>query len=112
MRIALASIILFHGLAAAAPFLVSDPYTGASLPTHCGILLDTAAKVEVPAVIDPSGAICKYDLASAPTGAHVVKARFILRDPVWGVIESADSAPLNFLRPGAPTAPLGLSIKP
>jgi hypothetical protein len=96
----------------AAPFLESDPYPSASTPkpTHCGIYLDTGAKVEVAATSDTSGVYCKFDVNSVAVGAHVAKATHILKDPIWGNLESPMSNTVNFTKPGSPSAPSGFGL--
>lgn len=93
----------------AAPFVSSDPT--AQAVTHCGIVMDAAAKVVVPVFTDATGKYCKFDIASVAVGSHTVKATFINQDPVWGALESALSAPFLFVRPAIPTAaPTGLGV--
>lgn len=100
-------------VAGAAPFVISDPSTDTPQPTHCGLLLDAAAKVDVAVAKDANGkAYCQFDMAGITTGAHTVKATFILVDPTWGRVESPVSVPLALTRPGSPTAPAGLGLKP
>jgi hypothetical protein len=90
---------VFAPAAWAAPFVVADVVAGV---TSCGVFLDTAAKVTVPAAT----LLCKYDLATLPVGAHVIRMTAIATaDPVWGTQESVQSAPLNFTKPISPTAP-------
>lgn len=103
---------LLAGPARAAPFTVSDPVTaGASAPTACGLYLDAAAKVEVPVVTDATGVYCKFDLQAVSVGAHTLKATFIRNDPIWGVLEGAQSSPLAFTRPAVPGIPAGLILR-
>ena len=95
----------------AAPFVTSDATT--QKVTHCGILLDTGAKVEVPVTtVTPTSAICKYDVGGVTVGSHTIKATFINVDPVWGRSESVTSLPLDFARPDQTiaTPPSGLGI--
>ena len=100
------------GPAEAAPFAASDPVAGgATAPTHCGLYLDAAAKVEVPVQTDASGVFCKFDMAAVSVGAHTVKATFIRNDPIWGTLEGVQSAPLTFTRPGVPAIPAGLILR-
>jgi len=97
--------------AQATPFVVSDSTT--QTVTHCGILLDSNAKVEVPVVtVTPTTAICKYDVGNVSVGQHTIKATFINVDPLWGRNESVQSAPFDFIRPGAGTitSPSGLGL--
>lgn len=95
----------------ATPFVTSDPT--AQKVTHCGILLDTGAKIEVPVVtVTPTTAKCSYDVGSVSIGTHTIKATFINVDPLWGKTESVYSLPLNFERPNSAisNAPTGLDI--
>jgi hypothetical protein len=96
----------------AAPFLVSDPYpaAGSPKPTHCGIYLDSGAKIEVAVTSDTSGVYCKYDATSVAIGAHVATATHIVKDPAWGNLESVKSNAVNFTRPGPPSAPAGFGL--
>ena len=112
MRAFWLSMGLAYGAALGAPFAVTDVHDGSLKPTHCGILLDTALKVEVPVQADPAGVFCKFDLDPVPPGAHVMKARFIVKDSLWGTKESGDSNIVNFTKPGAPPPPSGLTIRP
>jgi uncharacterized membrane protein len=90
----------------AAPFVTADVVAGVA---SCGVYLDTNAKVTVPV----TGTTCRYDLAGLPAGSHVVKMTAItVADPLWGTQESAESAPLPFVKPGAPAAPSGLTLTP
>ena|SRR3990167_2357368 len=93
-----------------APFVVSDPLDPAA--THCGVLMDAAAKVVIPVTPDAGGNICKFDLAGISNGSHTVKMTAIANDPVWGSQESAESVPLSFVRPAAPSVPGGLGLQP
>lgn len=106
-------LLLLTNAALAAPFVISDPSTDTPQPTHCGLLLDTAPKVDVVVAKDGGGkAYCRFDMASLTTGAHTVKATFVIIDPVWGRQESPVSVPLALTRPGSPTAPAGLGLTP
>lgn len=113
--VALIAMAIFISEANAAPFLESDPYPAASTPkpTICQVWLDTATVgVDSPVVVDATGTYCHYDIAAVTVGAHTVKAKFITIDPVWGRLESALTAPINFTRPGPPQAPAGLILAP
>jgi hypothetical protein len=111
MRAIFLAALVANG-AIAAPVVISDSWTAAQKPTHCGLLLDAKAKVDVPVATDASGnPFCQFDLSSVTSGAHRIKATAIIIDPVWGRQESAESLPLDFSRPGAPGVPSGLLIK-
>jgi hypothetical protein len=95
----------------AAPFVVSDSTT--QTVTHCGILLDTNAKVEIPVTtVTPTTAICKFDVGNVSVGSHTIRATFINFDPLWGRNESVQSVGFTFERPGASTliSPSGLGL--
>ena len=109
-KILLLVLTLLSPVALAAPFAVSDPLDPAS--THCGVLLDAAAKVVIPVTPDAGGNICKFDLAGISNGSHTVRMTAIANDPVWGSQESAESLPLSFVRPGQPAAPGLLRLQP
>ena len=96
--------------ASAAPFVVSDPLDPRA--TNCGILMDAAPKVVIPVVAEAGGNICKFDLAGISNGSHTVKMTAIANDPIWGSQESAESVPLSFVRPAAPSVPGGLELQP
>lgn len=96
-----------------APFVISDPSQDTPQPTHCGLLLDATPKVDVAVAKDANGkAYCQFDMAGITTGAHTVKATFVIIDPTWGRVESPVSVPLALTRPGSPLAPAGLGLKP
>ena len=94
--------------------VTSAPYPAASSPqpTHCGVFVDSAAKVEIPITIDATGKYCKYDISTISTGSHTIKMTHIAKDTVWGNLESTESNPLVLVRPGAPSTPTGLSAYP
>jgi hypothetical protein len=110
----LSMAIACSGIAQASPFVVSDPYPMASSPqpTHCGVWLNAAAKIEIPVTAGPAGVYCKYDVGGVPSGANTVKMSHIYHDAVdpWGDLESPQSAPFTFNRPITPSAPTGLSV--
>jgi len=109
-KILLLVLMLLSPVALSAPFVVSDPLD--PTVTHCGILMDAAAKVVIPVVPDVGGNICQYDLAGISNGSHTVRATAIAADPVFGDQESAESLPLSFVKPGQPGAPGGLKLRP
>lgn len=91
----------------ATPFVVSDPYsiTSQIQPSHCGIKLDSGVKIEVPVTSDATGKFCKFDVGNVIAGSHTVTATFILKDSLWGNLESAPSPPFTFVRPDTPVSP-------
>jgi hypothetical protein len=112
VKIPMFLLTLVAAHATAAPFVISDAYTSGLSPTHCGLLLDAQAKVDVPVALDAQGRpYCKFDLAPVATGAHRIRATAVIIDPVWGRLESAESLPFDFSRPGAPGVPSGLLIR-
>lgn len=103
------------GKALALVSLVSPVYAAnivadvASGTAQCGVFLDAAAKVVIPAV----GTTCTYDVSTVSVGLHSIKMTAIsVNDPVWGSQESAQSAAFSFTRPGTPAAPSGLRLTP
>lgn len=106
MRTSLLLALLFVVLPAMGqPFAVADVVVGV---TSCGVFLDAATKVTVPA----SAGKCSYDLSAVSVGAHSIKMTAIANDPLWGVQESAPTGPLAFTRPAAGVAqPTTLTIK-
>jgi hypothetical protein len=111
MKRILSIILLLPAIASAAPFVTSDPTT--QKVTHCGILLDSGAKLEIPVTsASATTAICKYDVGNVTIGTHTIKATFINVDPTWGKTESPYSIPLSFERPNSTVsnAPTGLDI--
>lgn len=96
MRIlAVAFAFSASSLAAAAPFVVSDPLTIGT--TQCGVYLDSAPRATIPVTPATGGNICRFDLGGVAAGAHTVSMTAItLSDPVFGFQESAKSEPLTF----------------
>jgi hypothetical protein len=107
-KLALLALLLGANWASAAPFVESDPTT--QTVSHCGVVIDTAAKYDVAVV----ASACKIDISGVTVGTHTIKATFVRIDPIWGRSESVFSLPLTFTRPAAvmPTAPVGLVIIP
>ena len=104
---------LMSSLALGAPFVASDASLDTIQPTVCGVYVDALAKVEAPIVKDAAGkAYCKVDVGPLAAGAHTVKVTHIIKDPSWGNMESAQSAPFAFSRPTTPTTPVGLELLP
>lgn len=105
-------ILLFFvfstALAQAAPFIRSD--ATAQAVTHCGYLLDTLPKVDMPVATEAAGKYCLFDIGTLPAGAHTVRATFVNIDPIWGRSESVNSVPLGVTKPAQPVAPTGLEL--
>ena len=106
------STILWTSSAISSPFVVTDPIPLTLLQaTHCGVFLDSLAKVVVPVIpaTTTTGTYCKYDVNTlTPTlapGDHMVAMTYLVRDPIWGDNESDKSLPLNFTKPGVPKVP-------
>lgn len=92
----------------AAPFAAADPPAGA---THCVFTIDSLTPVVVTVPVSPPFT-CKTDVGAVAVGPHTVKVRARQVDPVWGTIESADTAPLAFTKPGPLAVPTGLTLTP
>jgi hypothetical protein len=104
-------VLLFCAIPAhAAPFVVSD--TLAAGVTHCGVLLDAQPKQIVAVTVEAGGSICKFNLAGISVGSHNVRMTAQINDPIWGSLESAESSPLTFVKPGVPATPGGLGLTP
>ena len=107
---------LIAPFATAAPFLYADPIDASFGVTECGVSMDAAAKVYIPitpvapATVPPT-VQCKHDLASLGNGAHSVKLTHRSTGSAWGDLESADSLPFSFVKPGNPAAPINLGVK-
>lgn len=108
------SLSLSNQIAQAAPFVRADNYPAASTPkpTHCGVLLDSAPKVQIPITSEAGNIYCKYDLSGVSNGNHSIKMTHILIDQIWGTLESAESNPLAFVKPAQPSLPAGLQLIP
>jgi len=97
----------------ASPFVVSDPVpTGQVQPTHCGVWLDSQARVEIAVTSSAAGPYCKYDVGTVAVGSHTIKMTHVRKDAVWGDMESVQSIPLAFPRPAPPSTPSGVSLSP
>jgi hypothetical protein len=104
---------LITGTVSAAPFIIADVSLDTIQPTHCGIYIDTSPKTEIVVVKDAAGkAYCKVDVGTLTIGAHTIKKTYIVKDPIWGTLESAQSVPFAFSRPMLPTTPVGLELAP
>lgn len=83
--------------------------------TSCGVLLDTTPKVVIAATAPTPPATqkkCRYDVSTVAVGVHDVKLTAIVDHPVWGVLESAQSAPFAFARPALPAVPASPALVP
>ena len=110
MKKLLCVLLLAPSLALAAK-AVSDPVD--QRVTHCGVLLDANAKVTVPVTITSTVKTCEYQLPdSMANGSHSIRMTAIAIDPLWGQVESTQSAPLAFVRPAAPATPAGARLVP
>lgn len=94
----------------ASPFVVSDPVDPAT--TSCGFTMDATPKQTVAVATAGSSKICKLDLAGLTVGSHTVTATAIVNDPIWGVLESAPSLPLSFVKPAVPASPVNIRLSP
>jgi hypothetical protein len=107
------SILAMMALEAqAAPFVVSDPTTQSV--THCVLLLNSKPAVDSPLEVTTGGKRCKVDVSTAAIGVNSLRLRFASIDPIWGRVESADSTPFTFTRPGSEnlSVPDGLGLTP
>ena len=99
-----------------AAWVVSDPVpaTQPIQPTGCILQVDGTYRPEIPVVKNSSDLVfCKFDVSGVNAGSHTVTAKFVATDPVWGRLESEDSAPLVFSKPGNLTIkPGGLKLVP
>lgn len=103
-------IWLWIGPAFAAPFAISDAVD--NVATHCGIYMDGNPKVVIPVTAVGPGKICKYDVGHVDVGGHVITMTAIAQDPVWGDVESPQSVPFTFVRPGGVTQPSIVGLEP
>lgn len=104
---------LWASVGMANPFIVSDPVpAGQVQPTHCGVWLDTAARIEIPVTSSAGGPYCKFDVGTVSIGSHTIKMTHVRKDAVWGDMESVQSVPLVFPRPAPPGTPSGVSLSP
>ena len=108
MKKLLVAMLLFPGIALAAPFLTCDPYANtAPQPTEFVVNISgITAPIVTPAVDVTGGKAMKLDLGPLNlVGAKTVTAK--ARNPAYG--ESANSAPFSFTA-GAPASPTGLTL--
>lgn len=110
MKRLLALLMFVSTPALASPHVVTDPV--APGVTHCGVFLDSTAKVTIAVTAVTGGNICKYNVAGVSAGAHTIRMTAIINDPLWGTQESPQSAPLAFTKPGVPPTPAGLNLTP
>jgi len=110
MKKLIAAFLLSPLSAFAAPFVVTDPV--APGVTHCGVLFDSQPKQVIQVTNEGGQNICKFDLAGISAGPHQVRMTAQINDPIWGSLESAESAPLDFVKPGVPAAPTGMQLAP
>jgi hypothetical protein len=99
-RLLILAIVLFASQAAAAPFLVCEPYLPQEGVVKFQVTIDAAAAVDSV----PAANALHHDMAAVATGAHTVKVRAC---NVWGC--GADSAPFTFTK-SIPAAPTTISI--
>jgi hypothetical protein len=102
---------LLAPFAAHAEFIVSDPSESPNV-THCGLLLDAAAKVDVVVASGTTGKYCKFDTAAWSASTHTVKATFVIINASGGRIESDLSAPFTYVKYAKPAAPAGWKVTP
>ena len=108
MKYVVALLALVSFPAFAAPFAMADPPAAA---THCVFTIDSLSPVVVAVeVVAPFN--CKTDVGAVAVGPHTVKVRSRRVDPVWGTVESVDTAPLAFTKPGPLVVPTGLTLTP
>lgn len=88
------AFLLFPAMAAASPFIVSDPYplTGAQ-PTHCEAVEGTTTYRNAVATDAQGRVYCKIDIAGIATGSHQLQVKATSTAP--GVDASA-SVPFVF----------------
>ena len=101
--IGLMFLLLSAGICQASPFLVSDPSVqavGLEFEVHNNDVLWVSGGNQ------PDGSI-KVNLSDILPGNYIVKARYLKRDPLWGISYSEFSVPFSFVRPGT-----SLPVKP
>lgn len=74
--------------------------------------MDASAKAVSAVSVDGTGKVfCHHDIAGISSGAHTVKATYIIKDAIFGDKESAQSVPFSFNVPVAPSvAPFTLQL--
>lgn len=106
LALALLIILALASTVLAAPFLVCDPQTGVEYYTVSGLPAAINTSHILPDATGTYG--FKLDLATLVPGTYTVKANACTA--LWGC--SADSNPLNFVRPASGTGPLNLRLSP
>ena len=93
------AMVALAGSAWASPFLVADPYTGA---TYFKLLGLPGSPITVqPDTTNTYG--FKWDAVALPAGSYTATAVACINDPTWGEACSGPSNPLSLTRPSAPT---------
>lgn len=93
-----------------APFVITDPVLSSS--THCGVFVDAQPKQVIVVTTENGNKICRFDITGLAGGSHTVRMTAIVDDPIHGVKESPQSAPLTFVVPVTPAAPANLRLVP
>jgi len=102
-------LFLAVSAAGAAPFVVGDVEPSV---TDCRVILQGQDMGFVTAYQAANGQnTCAYDVANVANGQNTISMSARDNDPIWGPRESVQSNPLDFTKPGDPTAP-GLRLVP
>jgi hypothetical protein len=88
-------VLLSIGIAAAQPFLVSDPSTQA-VGGKFEIKEGTSTILSADNQADGS---IKADLAAVTVGTHTYQVRYVVTDPMWGGTQTSAYVPFTFTRP-------------
>lgn len=99
------AFLLIPALGLASPFLVCDPQAGITTYKLTG---SAWVPVSVPAQTDGS---IKMDLAASTVGNNALTVAACIVDPVWGEACSV-YVPFAYTRPGVPTGPSGIGLRP
>lgn len=108
-------VLMFWGTVIAAPFLVCDEYInpspiGACLPDQFLVQFDGGAWITSTIQIMPNSNVrLHHDLSTLATGNHTVKAK--AKCSMWN-LESGESLPFVFSKPGSVGVPGGIVISP
>jgi hypothetical protein len=99
-------------MALADTYIVSDSTPDPRKPTHCAWYIDAEPKEILPVALDAAGLpYCSRDMSLTASGAHSLKAAFVIKDATWGDREGAQSAPFGFTVPSSPsTVPAALKV--